>query len=397
MEFTDIQQCDKTFVAGTYGRHEVAFVSGKDRTLVDAEGKSYLDFASGIGVMSLGYGDADWTKAVAGQAEKLAHASNLFYTEPCGKVAKKLCSLTGAKKVFFGNSGAEANEGMIKAARKYSFDRYGRGRDIILTLQNSFHGRTITTLEATGQESFHQFFFPFTEGFRYVPANDTKEALKALKAGDVCAIMMESVQGEGGVMPLEEDFVKAVAKEANKRDILVLFDEVQTGVGRTGTFLGCQHFDVTPDLVSMAKGLGGGLPIGAVLFYEKTENVLGPSQHGSTFGGNPVVCAGAEVVLQKVGADDFLAEVEKKGEELREELSHLSDSRILEVRGKGLMIGLALCESLSAKELCAALLKEGLVTLTAGQNTLRLLPPLTITKEEITTGVSIIKNTLAKR
>lgn len=395
MNFSEIKERDDRYLAGTYARHPVAFVKGAGARLFGADGREYIDFASGIGVASLGYGDADWARAVADQAASLAHTSNLFYSEPCGAAAEKLCTLSGAKKVFFGNSGAEANEGMIKAARKYSFDRYGKDRSTIVTLRDSFHGRTVTTLEATGQDVFHNFFFPFGGGFRYAAANDAADVIAQLSRGDVCALMMESVQGEGGVTPLDAGFVQEVCAYAREHDILILFDEVQTGIGRTGAFFGYQQLGVEPDLVSAAKGLGGGLPIGAVLFFEKCADVLGPSQHGSTFGGNPVACAGAAVVLDKVGDPHFLEGVAAKGAALREALEAIDSPCIREVRGRGLMLGLGLSDRIAAKDLCAKLLENGLVTLTAGKNTLRLLPPLVLSDRDITEGVSILRGVLA--
>lgn len=392
MDFESIKARDKEFVAGTYNRHEVCFKKGRGAKLYDDQKREYIDFASGIGVASLGYGDKQFQKAVTKQLSKLAHASNLFYTAPAGKLAAQLCQLSGMKKVFFANSGAEANECAIKAARKYSFDKYGKGRSEIVTLRNSFHGRTVTTLAATGQDKFHNYFFPFTEGFRYVEANDFSGTVAAMDES-VCAVMLEPVQGEGGVFPLTGEYVRAVVREAAKRDILVIMDEVQTGVGRTEKFFGFEHFGIEPDIVTLAKGLGGGLPIGAVLFGEKVKDTLGYGMHGSTFGGNPVVCAGACEVVRRVSQPGFLDEVAKKGALLRSFVADLHCPQIKEVRGRGLMLGLAL-DGVDAGELAKKLLAAGLVTLTAGGNTLRLLPPLVISEDEIEAGVKIIGKTL---
>ena len=281
------KELDNQYVAHAYGRFDVALTKGQGSTLYDEDGKKYIDFGSGIGVTAFGINDPVWTKAVEEQLHRVQHTSNLYYTAPCAKLAQLLCEKSGMKKVFFGNSGAEANEGTIKFARKYSFDKYGAGRSTIITLVNSFHGRTITTLAATGQDSFHTVFDPFTPGFKYCPANDI-EALQAAATDDVCAVLFECVQGEGGVNNLSPTFVSAIAKLAKEKDILIAVDEVQTGNGRTGTYFAYQQYGITPDIVTTAKGLGGGLPIGAVLFGEKLQDTMTPGSHGSTFGGNPV-------------------------------------------------------------------------------------------------------------
>ena len=389
MDFATIQQRDKTFVANTYARFPVAIVSGQGAACQDSEGKTYLDLTAGIGVDSLGFCDEAWVSAVSEQAGTLQHISNLFYTLPCIDVAEKLCGLTGAKKVFFGNSGAEANEGMLKAARKYSFMKYGEGRSTIVTLVNSFHGRTVTTLAATGQDHFHQYFGPFTEGFQYAAANDLNDTLDKLSAQNVCAVMMEMVQGEGGVIPLDKAYVKAVTEFCQAHDILVLVDEVQTGVGRSGTFLSWQQFGFTPDACSLAKGLAGGLPIGAVLLFDKTENALAAGDHGSTFGGNPVCCAGARVVLDRL-TPDFLAEVQAKSAYLFERLGKMP--HVTGVSGMGLMIGVAF-DTLTAKDVVNAGIEKGILTLTA-KTKLRLLPPLTITMEELAQAMDILETIL---
>jgi len=307
-------------------------------------------------------------------------------------LAEKLVNLSGLKRVFFGNSGAEANEGAIKLARKYSFDKYGEGRATVITLENSFHGRTVTTLAATGQDVFHQYFFPFTEGFKYAPANDL-DAVKAAITPDVCAIMAEPIQGEGGVNMLDVEFVKALRALCDERDLLLIFDEVQTGVGRTGSFFGFEAFGVKPDIVTLAKGLGGGLPIGAFIAGEKVESTLGGGMHGSTFGANPVVTAGAVEVVSRVSDPAFLAEVNRKGEALIAAVMAQNPSKVKSVRGRGLMIGFAV--EGNPKDYLHDCADAGLLVLTAGKDVIRLLPPLTISDEEIAAGAAILARVLA--
>lgn len=387
MNFTQIKELDQRYVLQTYSRNPVAIDHGRGATLWDTEGKEYIDFTSGIGVCSLGYGNVDWARAIYDQAMKLGHISNLFYTEPYARLASKLVPAAGMAAVFFGNSGAEANEGMIKTARKYSFDKYGPGRSTIITLNNSFHGRTITTLKATGQDHFHEFFFPFTEGFRYADANDMA-SLQAAAGDDVCAVMMELIQGEGGVNPLDVGYVQAVAKLCADKDWLLLIDEVQTGVGRTGTLFAYQQFGVQPDVVSFAKGIAGGLPFGGFLTNEKCRAVLGPGDHGSTFGGNPMAAAAGCVVLDTM-TPEFLEQVKAKGQYLRDGIAALNSPCVSGVRGMGLMIGVGV-QGMTHRELKDKLMAAGLLTLTAGKDTLRLLPPLVITKEEMDKGLAIM-------
>ena len=373
----------------TYGRFQTALVSGKGASAKGADGKDYIDFTSGIGVNSLGYCDEGWVKAVTSQAAAIQHISNLYYSPLQVKVAEKLCSLTGMDKVFLCNSGAEANECAIKIARKYSYDKYGIGRQKILTLVNSFHGRTVTTLAATGQDVFHNFFFPFTEGFEYVTANDTDD-FKAHISDEICAVFIELIQGEGGVMPLSEEFVSEIAKVCSEKDILLMIDEVQTGVARTGTFYCYEQYGIKPDVVTSAKGLGGGLPIGACLCNEKLSSVMTPGTHGTTFGGNPIACAAANEVLSRVATNEFLADVCKKGEYFREKLSAMPN--VKEIRGKGMMIGIV-TEKDNAKEIAAKCVDAGLLILTA-KNLLSLLPPLTITYDEIDKGLKILQSVM---
>ena len=387
MTFEDIKKLDDEYVMHTYGRYQLAVDHGKSATCYAPDGKAYIDFTSGIGVNSMGFSDEGWVAAVTAQLQKFQHISNLYYTEPCVQAAKLLCEKSGMKKVFFGNSGAEANEGVIKAARKYSFQKYGEGRSKIVALENSFHGRTMAALSATGQSAYHNFFFPFVDGFVFATANDIDDTLSKL-GDDVCAVMMEMVQGEGGVLPLEKEYVQAVYKACQEKDILFIVDEVQTGIGRTGSFYSYQQFDILPDLVSSAKGLGGGLPIGAVLFGEKTEEVLVPGDHGSTFGGNPVVCAGAVEILNRMD-DAFLADVAKKGEYIKNAL--LNMNHVTDVAGMGMMLGIEL--DTDVKPIVNTLMENGLLVLTA-KHKMRLLPPLNITQEELDQGLKILKDTL---
>ena len=380
---------DDANVLHTYGRSPIALVEGRGMYAFDAEGREYLDFTSGIGVNALGFCHPAWVQAVSAQAARLQHTSNLYYTEPCGALAEELCHRTGLDAVFFGNSGAEANEGAIKAARKYSVDTYGPGRSKVLTLVNSFHGRTLATLTATGQEVFHRDFGPFPEQFGYVPAGDFG-ALEAAAGPDTCAVLMELVQGEGGVAALDRDYVQAVAAFCRQRDILLLVDEVQTGVGRTGTFLACEQYGLQPDIVTLAKGLGGGLPIGAVLMTRKVAQHMGPGSHGSTFGGNPVACAGALAVLGEL-TDDRLAKDNALAAALRAGLQTLP--HVQAVTGLGLMVGVAFADGVSAAAVRTACERQGLLVLTA-KTRLRLLPPLILTQEDVDKALAILRSVL---
>jgi len=378
-------------VMHTYGRYDLVMGSGSGREATDENNKKYIDFGSGIGTNSLGYCDEEWADAVCKQVRSIQHTSNYYYTAVQAEFAEKLCKVTGYDKVFFGNSGAEANECAIKIARKYSFDKYGKGRHTIITLVNSFHGRTMATLSATGQDVFHNYFFPFLEGFVHTPANDI-EALKKCADDTVCAIMIEMVQGEGGVVKLDEDFVKAVRAICDEKDILMIADEVQTGAGRTGKFLASEHFGVKPDITTMAKGIAGGIPVGACLASEKCSSVLTPGTHGSTFGGNPLACAGGNVVVSRVSSPEFLAEVQKKSEYIFDKVSMMKG--VASVSGLGLMIGIELTEK-KAADVVKAALDKGLLLLTA-KTKVRLLPPLNITFEEIDAGLKILEEILAE-
>ncbi len=385
----NIKEKDSQFIAHTYGRFPLTAAKGKHASCVDETGKSYIDFSSGIGVNSLGFCNAGWLEAVSSQAGVLQHISNLYYTKPMADLAQALCERTFAERVFFCNSGAEANEGMIKTARKYSSDHYGSGRHVIIALENSFHGRTIATLSATGQDVFHQHFGPFVEGFRFVKPGDIDGLRKAAAPGNVCGIMMELIQGEGGVVPLEKAFVQEAAALCAQKDILLMIDEVQTGIGRTGTFLCAEQFNIAPDLTSLAKGLGGGLPIGAVLFGKKCRDTLGPGDHATTFGGNPVCCAGGLSVLSQIN-DSLLAGAKEKGDYITKKV--LSMPHVKSVEGLGLMLGITL-DNLDSKQIAAVCLEQGLIILTAKAK-LRMLPPLTITYEEIDEGLNHLNEVL---
>lgn len=386
----EIKQLDSDYIAQTYGRFNLALSHGKSCQVWDFEGNEYLDFTSGIGVNSLGWADEDWLKAVVHQASSLAHTSNLFFTEPSSRLAKKLAEVSGLKRVFFANSGAEANEGAIKTARKYSHDKYGKDRATVLTLVNSFHGRTISTLSATGQEIFHQHFFPFTKGFDHTPANELRALETRLGQKDVCAIILEVVQGEGGVCSLDHEYLQGVQALCHQYDVLLIIDEVQTGIGRTGTMFAYQQFGLTPDIITLAKGLGGGLPIGAFVLGEKVQDTLGKSDHGSTFGANPVSCAGANAVLAKID-DAFLAEIKRKGEKLQKALAALP--KVKSVSGLGLMIGVEFEEGTKAADIVAKCIEKGVLFLTA-KTKLRLLPPLIINDEQIEKGIALLKEVL---
>lgn len=369
----------------SYGRYDLVLDSGSGREAVDENGKQYIDFGSGIGTNSLGYCNENWVKAICDQAHKIQHTSNYYYTKVQADFAKSLCETAGYTDMFFGNSGAEANECAIKIARKYSFDKYGKGRSNIITLVNSFHGRTLCTLSATGQDVFHNYFFPFVEGFINVEANNIDD-LRAKLDDSVCAVMFEYIQGEGGVMALQQDFVDEIFRLCAEKDVLTIADEVQTGVGRTGKFLAGDNFGKKADLTTLAKGLAGGVPIGVCLSGEKCAKVLTAGTHGSTFGGNPISCAGGLAVLETVNKPGFLDEVAAKGKYIREKL--LTSPEVASVSGMGLMIGIEL-KNKKAGDVVRAALDKGLLLLTA-KTRIRLLPPLTITYDEIDKGLEIL-------
>ena len=381
----NIPQLDNTYIANTYARFPVTIARGKGSLVWDADGKVYIDMATGIAVNSFGIADPAWIRAVTEQLCTVQHTSNLYYTAPDAQLAQLLCEKTGMKKVFFSNSGAEANECAIKAARKYAADHKGPEYHTIITLKNSFHGRTITTLAATGQDVFHHDFLPLTEGFAYAEANNLDD-LKAQVAAHKCAaIMMEVVQGEGGVMPLDEAYVKGAAKLCEQYDLLLICDEVQVGNGRSGKLYGYMHYGVQPDIVSTAKGLAGGLPLGATLLGEKVQDVLSAGTHGSTFGGNPVCCAGAINVLSRLD-EKMLAGVEERSAYIKQELTGAKG--VLGVSGLGLMLGIQ--TEKNASDIIAACREKGVLVIKA-KDKLRLLPALNIPMEQLQKAVAVIK------
>lgn len=386
MTFDQIKAQDKAYILPTYGRVDVALVQGKNARAWDAEGKEYIDFTAGIGVNALGYSDPEWAAAVAEQAGKIQHLCNYYYSPENTALAQALCQAAGMGKAFFCNSGAEANECAVKVARKYGEKR---GASQIVTLINSFHGRTLTTLAATGQDGFHRDFLPLTPGFLYAEAGDLP-AIEKLLDGSVCAVLLEMVQGEGGVIPMEEAFVQGLAQLCKERDVLLLVDEVQTGIGRTGTFYAYQGYGIEPDVVTTAKGIAGGLPMGACLVSKALGDILIPGQNGSTFGGNPVACAGARVVVRRVSDPAFLQSVTEKGAYLKARLEALP--QVEYVRGKGLMLGAKLKDK-DAHEVLVQCAGEGLLVLTA-KDLVRFLPPLTITKEDMDQGLAIFQKVL---
>ena len=380
---------DKKYIANTYARFDVEIVSGKGSVVYDADGKRYIDMGSGIGVTCFGIADDEWVNAVTAQLNKVQHMSNLYYTQPCVELAEMLCNASGMKKVFFCNSGAEANECAIKAARKYAFEKKGSDCYRIVTLENSFHGRTVTTLAATGQAVFHKDFQPLTDGFLHTPANDLDAMKSIVRENSIAAIMIECIQGEGGVNPLTPEFVNGIAEIAREEDILLIVDEVQTGNGRTGEMYGYMNYGITPDIVTTAKGLGGGLPLGACMLGEKTEFVLGYGDHGSTYGGNPVACAGAVSVISRMNRG-FLDAVKAKSELVFKTLEGAEG--IESVSGMGLMIGIQTVKP--AKDVVAKCKELGVLCLTA-KSKVRLLPALNIDEETLVEALNVIKSACA--
>ena len=379
------KEIDAKYVAGTYKRFPVEIVSGKGSLVYDNEGKQYIDMGSGIGVTAFGIADDQWKDAVTAQLSKVQHMSNLYYTQPCAQLAKMLCERTGMSKVFFSNSGAEANECAIKVGRKYAADKYGAGRFTVITLENSFHGRTLTTLAATGQDHYHELFQPLTPGFVSVPANDIEALKKKAAETNAAAVMIECIQGEGGVIPLEASYVKAVREFTEKNDIIMIVDEVQTGNGRTGQLYSYMNFGIVPDVVSTAKGLGGGLPLGATLICDKCKDVLGFGDHGSTFGGNPVSCAGAVSILSRID-DELLFQIRKKSEHLFN--AFVGSEGIESVSGMGFMVGIKTVKP--ASEVVAKCMENGVLCLTA-KDKVRLLPALNIPTDVLDKASDVIK------
>ena len=387
---SELQVKDTRYIAGTYGRFPVEIVSGKGSLYKDTDGKKYIDMGTGIGVNAFGVCDKKWVSAVKKQLKKVQHTSNLYYTNPCADLAEKLCLKTGLKKVFFSNSGAEANECAIKVARKYGKEHKGEEYFNIITLKNSFHGRTITTLSATGQDVFHKDFQPLTDGFLYADANDCEGLIKLVSENKACAIMIECVQGEGGVNVLDKNFVLTAYELCQKNDMLLIIDEVQTGNGRTGKLYAYMHYGILPDVVTTAKGLGGGLPIGACMIGEKAEFTLGKSDHGSTFGGNPVCSAGAISVIDRL-TEEFLAEVTRKSKFIITTLENAKG--IKSVSGMGLMLGVE--TEKPASEVVKECIKKGVLCLTA-KTKVRLLPALNISDKQLKKALEIIKSVCAE-
>ena len=384
----------KKYVANTYARFDLLLELGNGSKLKDTDGKEYIDLGSGIGVNSLGYNNKKWIKAITSQLNKLQHTSNLYYNKPYIELAEKLCSITKFDKVFFANSGAEANESAIKCARKYSFIKYGKDdkdykRYNIVSLKNSFHGRTMATISATGQDVFHNFFFPFLEGFLFAEANNLEDTILKLK-NNSCAIIMELIQGEGGVIPLNKEYVKAVREYCDKNDILMIIDEVQTGIGRTGKFLCSEHYNLKADIITLAKGLGGGLPIGAMLMNKKCSNTFNTGDHASTFGAKHVLCSGALEILKTIDKNT-LKGIAKKGKYIKDNLIKLDN--VKSVDGIGLMLGIELKDGLNAREIVEKCILKGIIPLTA-KNKIRLLPPLNISQRDLDKAVEILKECL---
>jgi len=382
---------EQKYIMQNYARFPVVVKSGKGSKLYDVDGKEYIDMTAGIGVSSLGYNNEGLKKALHEQIDNILHTSNIFYNPATIELAKQLTQTAKMSKVFFANSGAEANECAIKMARKYGFDKYNGKKNKIITLKQSFHGRTITTLAATGQDKYHKYFYPFTEGFKYVEMNNFDEMKEAVD-DTVCAIMLEAIQGEGGIIPMSAEFAKQVEELCTQTDTLLIFDEVQSGIGRTGKFFAYEALDVKPDIVTTAKGLGGGVPIGAVLFNSKMENVIKKGDHGSTFGGSPIAAAAAIEVLKVICEDGFLKEVEAKGKYITEKLKNMNTDKIKEIRGSGLMIGVELnCE---VKEILNSCIQKGVLFLSAGENVVRMLPPLIISYEDIDIALQTLEEAL---
>lgn len=373
----------------TYAQVPVVIDKGQGATVTDIDGKEYVDFTSGIGVSALGYGHPELTKAIQEQAAKLLHSSNIFFNEPHVNAGEKIIKLSGYDKAFFCNSGTEANEGAMKIARKYSDIKYGGDRGTVLSLNKSFHGRTMASLMATGKEAYHKYFYPLPTGYKYVDKNDIESFKEALKDETICAFIFEAVQGEGGVYPVDKDFIEEAVKLCQEKDIIVICDEVQAGMGRTGKLFGFQNFDIKPDLVTMAKGLAGGIPVGGILANEKVSNVLVPGDHGTTFGGNALAMAAANVVLDELAKPEFLEDVAKKGQYIMDTIKSWNLDEIVEVRGKGLMIGVEIKGKSADVEKAAA--ASGLLVLTAGEHVVRLLPPLVISMDEINKGLEVLK------
>ncbi len=378
------------YVLGSYGRYPIALKFGKGATCFDEDNNKYIDFGSAIGVNVLGYSNEAWIRAICEQANDISNISNYYYNKQVMSLAKSLCQSADMAKVFFANSGTEANEGAIKLARKYSYDKYGKNRYHVVSLKSSFHGRTMGALSATGQQALHESFTPMLDGFDFIDANDISQ-VDNINKDKTCAIILEIIQGEGGVLPLSESYIKHVYQYCQANDILLIIDEVQTGIGRTGKLFAFQHFDIQPDIITLSKGLGGGLPIGCFIVTKDLQHVLKPGNHGSTFGGNPIVCSGANAVLNIVNNEDFLNDVSEKGDYIKASLSNVNS--VQRIFAKGLMIGITLANEINAHDIAKKCYENGLLVLTA-KNNLRLLPPLTITKDELDMGIGILLKVL---
>ena len=387
-----IRQLDETYIAKTYGRFPVTLVSGKGSVAKDEAGNEYIDMGSGIGVNLFGYSDDIWKEAVTAQLDAIQHTSNLYYTGPCARLAEALCTRTGLKKVFYCNSGAEANECAVKAARRYGQTHKGDDWYTIITLKDSFHGRTLTTLAATGQDGFHQLFTPLTPGFVYAEANNIDSVKQLLENNHVCAVMIECVQGEGGVNALSKEFVQELVRLSKEKDFLIIDDEVQTGNGRTGTLYAFMQYDFIPDIVTTAKGIGGGLPIGVTMLGEKVQDIFHPGDNGSTFGGNPAVCAGALSNLNRLD-DAMMQEVNDKAAWIRKELEGAEG--VASISGLGLMIGIEPVKA-KASDIAAKCLMNGVLVLTAKGNKVRLLPALNIPMPVLEKAIAVLKKVLAE-
>lgn len=385
----EVQDKWNKYFMSTYAQIPVVMDKGEGAVITDTDGDEYIDFTSGIGVSSLGYNNEILVDSLKKQVEKITHTSNIFFNEPLVNAGEKIINLTKYDKVFFCNSGTEANECAMKIARKYSDKKYGEKRGTVLSLKNSFHGRTMAALMATGKDAYHKYFYPLPTGYKYVERNNIEDFKKAIEDETICAFIFEAIQGEGGVYPLDKEYVQEAVKLCQEKDIIVICDEVQAGMGRTGKLFGFEHFDVKPDLVTVAKGLGAGIPVGGVLGNKKVSSVLVPGDHGTTFGGNVLAMTAANVVLDNLAKPEFIENIATNGTYMMDTISSWKSDEIVDVRGKGLMIGIEIKGSASELEKLAA--RKGLLVLTAGEHVIRLLPPLVITKEEIDKGLKILK------
>ncbi len=376
----------------TYKQMPVVIDKGEGATIYDLDNKSYIDFTSGYGASSLGYNNPKLVNALKSQVEKITHTSNLFYSKVMIDAGEKLIEVSKMSKVFFANSGTEANELAMKMARKYSSSKYGENRGTILSLNQSFHGRTMMSVMACGQEEFHKYYYPLPQGFKYTQGNDIEDFKKSIQDESICAVLIEPIQGEGGIYVLEEEYLKEVVRICNEKDILVIFDEVQCGIGRSGKLFGHSHYDLKPDIITIAKGIGAGIPIGAVLSSEKTKDILQPGDHGSTFGGNCLAMVAALVVLDEIEKPGFYEEVEAKGKYIMDYIKNLNSNKVVEVRGRGLMIGIEV--NVDKYEIINKCIEDGLLILSAAENVIRFLPPLVITYDEINKGLEILKKYL---